>query len=365
MNPGLKNVTLDFATLDEIREAALASLAPEVADFLEGGAGDEITLRRNRVAFERWAFQPRLMSGRSSPTTKTSFLGLELGMPVLTAPFGVDALFNPEGHQAVARANGLHGAISVVPEAGSHSFEAVREASPEAAKIAQIHPLATEENFLRMLRRLEDTGYEALCITCDCPTAGWRQRNMRNRFMPPLEVVSGNYPTGVDSEIDDVFGQLFDLDAPIWSWEKLGRLMSTTSLPWMAKGILMPDDACAAVEAGASAILVSNHGGRQLDAVPSSLEQLPAIRAAVGPSIGIALDSGVRNGADIVKALALGADVVVLGRLAAYGLAAGGEDGVSRVLELLKQELHSVLMLLGRGSIADIDRSAVMRIEVI
>lgn len=363
MNPALNDVTLDFATLDEIREAALASLAPEVADFLEGGAGDETTLRRNRAAFAKWALRPRVMNGLAAPSTTTTFMGLELGLPVLTAPFGVDNLFDAEGHLAVARANERAGTLSIVPEAGSFSFEAVHAASPAAAKIAQFHPLASDDNFLRVLSRVEAADYEAICITCDCPTAGWRQRNLRNRYVPPLSAVSGNYPPTPDSEINDVFGQLFELDAPVWSWEKLGRLLSGTSLPWMAKGILTPEDGVAAVEAGASALLVSNHGGRQLDGVISSLEALPAIRAAVGPSVEIALDSGVRTGSDIVKALALGADVVVLGRLAAYGLAAGGEAGVARVLELLKQELHSVLTLLGRGSIADLDESAVMPSE--
>ena len=174
-------------------------------------------------------------------------------------------------------------------------------------------------------------------------------------------MISGNYPDS--SEYEEVFGQLFEQDAPVWSWDKLGRLLGQGSLPWMAKGIMTVEDAKAAVDAGASALLVSNHGGRQLDGQRSSLSVLPAIRDAVGPAVEIALDSGVRRGADVVKAVALGADVVVLGRLAVYGLAAGGQAGMARVLELLGEEIRNILTLLGRGGIADLDRSALVAAE--
>ena len=358
----IDQVGLDFATIDEIRDAALAKLEPAVTDFLEGGAGDEVTLRRNRRAFERWAFLPRVMNGLPAPQTRTTFMGIDLDLPILTAPFGADGLFAPEGQVAVARANQSVGAASIVPEAGSHPVEEIAAAAPRAALFGQFHPLGTETGFLRMMHRYEDAGYRALCLTCDCPTGGWRERNLRNRFMPDNAVIAGNYPP-TTGELEEVFGQLFDQDAPVWSWDKLGGLLSQTSLPWMAKGIMTVQDARAAVASGASALLVSNHGGRQLDGQRASLDALPEIRDAVGPGIGIALDSGVRRGADVVKAIALGADVVVLGRLAVYGLAAGGEAGVARVMELLRAEIRTILTLLGRGSIADLDRSALIRVE--
>ena len=351
----------EFATLDEIRDAALAKLSSAASDFLEGGAGDETTLRRNRRAFERWAFVPRVMSGMPSPATSRRFLGVDLALPVLTAPFGADGLFHPDGHVAVARANAAAGTASIVPEAGSHSLERIAAAAPGSAAFGQLHPLGTDDGFLKMVRRYGDAGYRGLCVTCDVPVMGRRERDLRNRYLPDYALFGGNY-----ASVEEAFGQLGQLveqAAPVWSWSRLGGLLARGGLPWMAKGIMTTDDARAAVAAGASALVVSNHGGRQLDGQRASLDALPEIRAAVGPDIGIALDSGIRRGADVVKAVALGADAVVIGRLAVYGLAAGGEAGVSRVLELLRAEITTILTLLGRGSLADLGPDALVRAE--
>ncbi|GAA0932927.1 alpha-hydroxy acid oxidase [Virgisporangium aurantiacum] len=349
------------ATLDEIREAALARLPVPARDFLEGGAGAETTLRRNRRAFQRWAFVPRVMNGLPAPTTATRFLGVDLALPVLTAPFGADGLFHPDGQIAVARANAAAGTASIVPEAGTHPLEKVATAVPGSAAFGQIHPLGTDDGFLDMVRRYEDAGYRGLCVTCDVPIGGWRERNLRNRYLPDYALFGGNYAT-----IEQALGQLGQLlapEAPVWSWHKLATLLARSALPWIAKGIMTVDDAHAAVGAGASALLVSNHGGRQLDDQRASLDALPEIRAAVGPDVPIALDSGVRRGTDVVKAIALGADVVVIGRLAAYGLAAGGEDGVVRVLELLRTEISTTLTLLGCGGLTDLNRDALVRVD--
>ncbi|GAA1203575.1 alpha-hydroxy acid oxidase [Pseudonocardia alaniniphila] len=344
----------DFATLSEIVEAARAGLPPDVRDFLDGGAGRELTLRRNRQAFERWAYRPRIMTGNGAPDLTTSFLGVSLGLPILTAPFGADGLFHPEGHCAVARANAAEGAASIVPEAGTHAVEAVAAAAPVAARIAQIHPMGRPSNFAAMLRRIEDAGYGAVCVTVDCPTVGWREGTRHNRFDPDPAVLTGNYPVGGPVALDEVFGQLFTRTEPDWTWAELGERMAATRLPWMAKGILTAEAASAAVDAGASAVLVSNHGGRQLDGAPAALEQLPEVAAAIAGRAQIALDSGIRSGTDVVTALALGADVVVIGRLAAYGLAAAGEAGVRRIHQLLREEMRTVLTLLGAGSVRDL-----------
>jgi isopentenyl diphosphate isomerase/L-lactate dehydrogenase-like FMN-dependent dehydrogenase len=362
MDTTLDHLATEFATLDEIREAALAALSPPARDFLEGGAGDETTLRRNRRAFERWAFLPRVMSGLPSPATATRFLGVDLALPVLTAPFGGDGLFHPDGQVGVARANAAAGTASIVPEAGSHSLEEIAAAAPGAAAFGQLHPLGTDEGFLRMVRRYEEAGYRGLCITCDVPIMGRRERDLRNRYLPDYALFGGNY-----ASVEQAFGQLGQLleqEAPVWPWSKLGGLLGQGTLPWMAKGIMTAEDARAAVAAGASALVVSNHGGRQLDGQRASLDVLPEIRDAVGPDVDIALDSGIRRGADVVKAIALGADVVVIGRLAAYGLAAGGEAGAARVLEFLRAEITTTLTLLGRGDLADLNRDALIRVEV-
>jgi isopentenyl diphosphate isomerase/L-lactate dehydrogenase-like FMN-dependent dehydrogenase len=347
-----------YTTLGEIAEAARVALDTDVLDFLDSGAGDEVTLRRNRTAFERWSFRPRVMSGRPVPSTATTFLGIPLSLPVLTAPFGGDRLFHPDGHLAVARANAAEGVASIVPEVGSFSMEDVAAAAPAAARVAQLHPMGPPDNFVAMLARIQRAGYHAVCVTLDSPTGGWRDRNLRNRFSPDLSVAMGNYPPGGDTTLEEVMGQYFTRDQPVWGWEQLAELMTETTLPWIAKGILTGEDAEEATGAGASALLVSNHGGRQLDGTPAAVGQLPEVVAAVGGQVQIALDSGVRRGSDIVTAVALGADVVVLGRLAAYGLAAAGEAGVRRVLQLLREEIVTVLTLLGRGGIGELDRAA-------
>jgi 4-hydroxymandelate oxidase len=350
-----------FTTLGDIHAAARAALPADVWDFLAGGAGEESTLRANRDAFDRWQFRPRVMSGLPVPSTATSVLGIPLRIPVLTAPFGTDGLFNDAGHLAVARANAEEGTASIVPEAGTYSLEDVARAAPAAARVAQLHPMGDEDNFRRMLGRIERAGYSALCITVDCPTGGWRERNLRNRFRLRPELITGNYPPESGIDVGDVFGQLFSRDQPVWGWDQLRTLLRHTDLPWMAKGILTAEDTRLAMEAGAAAVIVSNHGGRQLDGVPAALQQLPEVVAAADGRIEVLLDSGIRRGADVVKALALGARAVVIGRIAAEGLAADGQAGVSRVLGLLRDELSTVLTLLGRGSVGDLSPDALIR----
>ncbi|WP_433556057.1 alpha-hydroxy acid oxidase [Pseudonocardia xinjiangensis] len=353
----------DFATLSEIADAARAGLSPDVRDFLDGGAGREVTLRRNRQALDRWAYRPRVMTGLGVPDLATSFLGIPLGLPILTAPFGADGLFHPEGHRAVARANAAEGAVSIVPEAGTHCLEAVAEAAPVAARIAQVHPMGRPANFLALLHRIADAGYDAVCVTVDCPTVGWREGNRRHRFNLDPAVISGNYPASSPVALDEVFGQLSTRTEPVWTWAELGERMAATRLPWMAKGVLTAEAASAAVDAGASAVLVSNHGGRQLDGTPAALDQLPEIAAAIGDRAQIALDSGIRSGSDVVTALALGADIVVIGRLAAYGLAAAGGAGVRRVHQLLRDEMRTILTLLGAGSVRELGPAFLQEVQ--
>jgi isopentenyl diphosphate isomerase/L-lactate dehydrogenase-like FMN-dependent dehydrogenase len=349
-------------TLPDVRERALAMLDPAVRDFLEGGAGDETTLHRNRRAFDRWQLLPRAMSGLGSPSTRTEFLGIPLELPVLTAPFGADELFHPEGQRAVARANAAAGVAGIAPEAGSSSIEQIATVAAGAPMLAQLHPMGPPENFRAMLRRIVAAGYRGICVTVDCPTGGWRER-LRRRPVDLVPVITGNYTRPDAVEPDEVFGQLFDRTGTrVWGWDELGAIMRDQPLPWMAKGVLTGDDAAAAVRAGASAVLVSNHGGRQLDGAPSALEQLPEVAAAVDGRAQIALDSGVRRGADLVKALALGADVVVLGRLAVYGLVVGGSAGVGHVHRLLREECATILTLLGRGDATDLTRDAVREV---
>jgi isopentenyl diphosphate isomerase/L-lactate dehydrogenase-like FMN-dependent dehydrogenase len=345
----------EFLTLDEIHATALKHLPQDAAAYLESGAGTEQTLRANREAFTRWVIRPRLMSGVSDPKTSTEFLGIPLSVPVLTAPFGGDALFAQDGHLAVARANAKAGIASIVPEVGSFSYEEVAAAAPAAARIGQLHPF---DSFDAAAARIKAVGYEALCVTLDCPVVGFRARNRMARFHPDPAIWGGNViPDGSPSAASAYSART----GPGWTWDQLAEATARHGLPWIAKGILTPEDAEAALGAGASAILVSNHGGRQVDPAPASLDVLPEIAAQVGGRVPLLLDSGVRTGADIFLALALGASAVVIGRLAAYGLAAAGEHGVHRTIELLAQELHILMTLAGVPDIPSLTRDTVAR----
>ena len=345
----------EFLTLDEIHAAALKNLPDDVAVYLESGSGTEQTLRANRDAFGRHVIKPRPMSGVNDPKTNTEFLGIPLSVPLLTAPFGGDALFSRDGHLAVARANAACGIASIVPEVGSFSYEQVAAAAPAAARIGQLHPF---ESFDSVAKRIENAGYDALCVTVDCATMGWRVRNKMARFRFDPGVWFGNVTDNGEPNVASTFGGGV---IPDWTWDQLAQATRRHGLPWIAKGILTAESAVAAVNAGASAILVSNHGGRQVDPAPASLDALPDVAQAVGGQVPLLLDSGVRTGADVFLALALGASAVVIGRLAAYGLAAAGEYGVKRTIELLTAELRTLMILAGVPDIASLTADVVAR----
>jgi isopentenyl diphosphate isomerase/L-lactate dehydrogenase-like FMN-dependent dehydrogenase len=349
----VRDVTDEFVALDEIHAAALKRLPADAAVYLESGAGTEQTLRANREAFTRWVIKPRPMSGVNDPKTHTEVLGIPLAVPIITAPFGGDALFFADGHQSVARANAACGTVSIVPEVGSFSYEEVAAAAPAAARIGQLHPFAS---FDHVARRIRAAGYDALCVTVDCPMMGFRARNRMARFRFDPAVWSGNVTHDGAPNVASTYGNKI---VPDWTWDQLAEATARAGMPWIAKGILTPESAQAALDAGASAILVSNHGGRQVDPAPASLDALPAVVAAVGGRVPVLLDSGVRTGADVFLALALGATAVVIGRLAAYGLAAAGERGVRRTIELLTDELRTLMVLAGVPDIAALTRDTV------
>jgi 4-hydroxymandelate oxidase len=336
-----------LATLSEVRDAAERALPHDLWDFLESGAGEEQTLADNIRAFARWRFRPRVLTGISSPDPATEFLGIGLKMPVLTAPFGADRLFHPDGHCGVARANAGFGIASVVPEASSFSMEAVADAAPSAARIMQMHPWGTNEDLLERVERAATAGYEFVCLTLDCPTGGWRERGMRNRLVFDFGAIAGNY------DLEPLWTALEDGES-MWSWERLADVCARLPLPCLVKGILTREDADVAVQAGVAAIIVSNHGGRQLDGAPAALDQLPEVLTAVDGRVPVGVDGGIRRGTDVLKALALGAQVVLIGRLAAYGLAAAGEAGVARVLQLLHAELVTSMTLLGCADVTSL-----------
>jgi isopentenyl diphosphate isomerase/L-lactate dehydrogenase-like FMN-dependent dehydrogenase len=343
-----------FVTIREIQAAAEGNIAPPVWNFLEGGAGDEWTLDRNRAAYARWQFCPRSLTGIDPPDTTTTLLGLDLSMPVVVSPFGFDALMHPDGHRAVAQGAAHAGTVMTAPVISSFPLEAVRDAAPGAVPFFQPIAMGAPEEFVRLGRRAKRAGYRALVVTVDTPVAGWRERSMEDRWEPDPRVILGNFmddPTRITA--------VMDFARRMWSWPELGDFCAEIDLPWMPKGILGVEDARAAINAGACGVFVSNHGGRQLEGAPATLDVLPDIVAEVGACGAVGIDGGVRRGSDVVKALALGADFVGLGRPITWGLGAAGADGVRRVLELIRNELATTMSLCGRGTVAAIDRTLV------
>jgi 4-hydroxymandelate oxidase len=342
----------EYVCLGELHEAARRTIAPEVWNFVDGGAGDEWTMGENERAFARWLFLPRMLSGIAGPDPSTSMLGFDLSMPLVVSPFGFDGLIHPDGHLATARAAAAAGTVFIVPMACTHSLEDVAAVAPDAPRLFQPVAMGEPEQFVALGRRAAAAGYRGLCVTVDTPRAGWRERSMIDRFNPSPAAVTGNF---VDNMAG--FAAVMDFTRRQWTWAELGDACREVGLPWLAKGILTAEDAAAALAVGAAGVMVSNHGGRQLDFAPAPLDQLPEIVEAVGGRGVVGIDGGVRRGSDVLKAVALGATFVGVGRPAAWGLGAGGEAGVARVLDLLRQELETTMALAGVETIAAVDRS--------
>ena len=344
----------EFLALEEIHAAALERLPRDAATYLESGAGTELTLRANREAFSRWVIRPRPMSGVTDPKTNTEFLGIPLAVPVLTAPFGGDALFAPDGHLAVARANAACGIASIVPEVGSFSYEEVAAAAPAAARIGQLHP---GDSFDVSAARIKAAGYEALCVTVDCPIVGFRARNRMARFRPDPAIWSGNVlddgSPNVGVHLRRPGGAPLDLGPARRGDRQARHAMDRQGHPHH-RGAPRPPSPRAPRRSSSPTTAAARSTRRR-----PRLDVLPEIAAAVSGQVPVLLDSGVRTGADVFLALALGASAVVIGRLAAYGLAAAGEHGVRRTIELLTQELHILMTLAGIPDVPSLTREAV------
>jgi 4-hydroxymandelate oxidase len=354
----MKSVTTPLNVL-EYEEAARDVLPLTVFDYIAGGSGDELTLRANREAFARWRLVPRVLRGISHPDLRTTVLGQPIALPVLLAPVGFHRLVHEEGETASARAARAAGTIFVASTASTYPLE---EVAPHAGPWwFQVYVFRDRELTRHLVQRAEAAGARALVVTADTPVLGRREADERNRFALPDGVTWANFRDtnfAFMSEIPDgsslsayIAGSF---DATL-SWADLDWLSSITTLPVIPKGILHPDDARQAVEHGAEAIVVSNHGGRQLDSAIATLDALPAIVNAVGDAVEILLDGGVRRGTDVIKALALGARAVLIGRPYLWGLALGGSEGVQRILELLGTEIRRDLTLCGCATVEDAD----------
>jgi 4-hydroxymandelate oxidase len=351
---------LDFERLARER------LRPEAWDYYASGAGDEITLEKNRSAFARLELFYRVLVDVSQRSLETTVLGERVSLPVLVAPTAFHKLAHPDGELATARAAGAMGTVMVLSTLSNTRVEDVL-ASASGPVWFQLYVYRDRGATAALVERVEQAGCRALVLTVDAPLLGRRERDARNRFQLPAGLrIENMLPAGLaelpgvseDSGLAAYFASMLD---PALSWKDIEWLRSVTSLPIVIKGLVRADDAVRAAQHGAAAVVVSNHGGRQLDTAPATIDALPAVVDAVGDRLEVLLDGGVRRGVDVIKALALGARAVLLGRPVLWGLAAQGEQGVRRVLELLRDELDLSLALCGCTSVGDVGPDLVGR----
>ncbi|MGA4837505.1 alpha-hydroxy acid oxidase [Streptomyces sp. G45] len=344
--------TEDFAALAE------RSLPAPVWDFVAGGSGEELTLAANRAALDRLALVPRVLTGGAGRTTATDLLGTPAALPVAVAPMAYQRLFHPDGEAATARAARAAGVPFVLSTLSSTPVEEITALGADTW--FQLYCLRDRPATAGLVRRAERAGCSALMVTVDVSEMGRRLRDVRHGFALPPEVTavhlapdstSGTHDTRPGSSAVAVHtAEAFAADL---DWDALAELRAATRLPLIVKGLLDPRDAARAAAAGADAVVVSNHGGRQLDGAVTSVEMLPAVREAVPGGCRVLFDSGIRGGTDVLKALALGADGVLLGRPVLWGLAVDGENGVREVLRLVQGELRAALALSGCATPAD------------
>ena len=331
--------------VDDFEEAARKRLDPGAYAYYAGGAGDEHTLRANSAAFARWELRPRVLVDVSEATTATSVLGTEVALPVLVAPTAFHRLAHPDGELATARAAATAGTVMCLSTLSSTSPAELAAAAPGAPQWFQLYWSRDRGFTQELLAAVAEAEFKAVVLTVDFPVAGRRERDLRTEFALPDDLASPNLPvTLARKDFHAALGEIVDTTL---TWRDLEWLRSTCALPLVVKGVLTAEDALLAAEHGAAAVVVSNHGGRQLDGVPATLDVLPEVAEAVGERVEVLFDGGVRRGTDVLKALALGARAALSGRAVLWGLAAGGEEGVVHVLALLRKEIEVGLKLLG------------------
>ena len=351
----------DPITVADFERAAAAKLEDGVAGYFFGGAGDELTLAENVAAWKGWRLRPRVAAGLGEWRTGVEVLGAEASMPVLVAPVAYQGLVDPEGEAAMARAAAAAGTVMCLSTLATLRPRQVAEAAPGGRRWFQLYCFRDEGVTRALIEEAVDCGYEAIAVTVDAPRGGNRERDLRTGFEIPEEVGVPSVEAALGSSRAVTIEETFALMEPALTWQTLEGLAAECPVPILVKGVLAAEDAARAVEHGAAGVVVSNHGGRQLDRCLATAEALPEVVDAVEGRGAVLVDGGIRRGVDVAIALALGADAVLVGRPALWGLAAGGEEGARRVLALLRSELELTLALCGCASPAELDRSHLRR----
>jgi 4-hydroxymandelate oxidase len=347
-------------TISDFEQRATEVMPPGAHGYFAGGAGDEITLRDNVAAWQRLALRPRVMVDCTERDPSTTVLGRRLAHPLIVAPTAFQRLAMAEGETATARGAAATDTLFCLSTLSTTSAVELATRAPKARRWFQLYVFKDRAITNELVVAAAEHGYEALVLTVDLPVFGTRERDMRSGFVldeapaiPRLGSVSARGTISLQE-----LGALFDESL---TWDDVGRFASESGLPVLVKGVLTPEDARRAVDSGAAGIVVSNHGGRQLDTVLSGADALPAVVDEAGGELDVLVDGGIRRGTDVLKALALGARAVMIGRPVLWGLAVGGENGVRRVLELLLADIDTALALAGAPRAAELDRSWVQR----
>ena len=346
---------LDPINLYDYEARAKQVLPHNIWDFIEGGAMDEVTTRRNRSAFEDLTLRPRFLRDISHREISTTVLGQPISMPVMISPAGAHMIAHPEGEVATARGAGMSDTMMLLSTSSNCSLEEVSEAATGPLWFQLYH---RGYDFTEMLvHRAEEAGFKAICLTVDTPAPSPKERDLRNRYLRPFPLGNFRGMPGMEAEASgtDETPDWDEATERIITWKELEWLRSLTSLPLVLKGIRTAEDAHLAVEHGVNGILVSTHGGRQLDMTMGAIEMVPEIVAATKGQAEVYVDSGVRRGSDVVKALALGARAVAIGRPLFWGLAVDGAEGVHGVLELLRDEIDRCMAYCGQSNIQELE----------
>lgn len=366
-------------SIEDLRSLSRSRLPKAVFDFIDGGSGDERTRQDNSHDFDEWRLLPRVGVDVSRRELGTTILGRSARLPLMISPTGLAGFFWRGGEMAAAAAAAKHNIPFCLSTNSIASIEQVAEAVPDGERWFQLYFLRDRDWMKGLIRRAADANYRVLCLTVDLPISGRRERDLRNGFTMPLQfrlanaldmirrpawlmdaarsnLTFGNFNMDRSSGFTAIAQHVASLFDPSATWDDIAEIRDLWRGPLAIKGILHPDDAVKAVDLGADAVIVSNHGGRQLDHSPSAIAALPEVVAAVGGRTEIIVDGGVRRGTDILKALALGANACSIGRPYLWGLSAGGEAGVSRAIDLLAGELDNAMALLGTPAITDITR---------